>query len=147
MRSPSCFAGSRSELDVTMTPMIDVVFLLLIFFVWTASFRVMEYELSGDLSPPSTQGESTTVDPEKIDYEQIIVQVRPGDSGPIWQVNETEIATHLQLRGLLDSIARIKNDLPVIVDPSDKAPLGMVIEVYDTAIAAGFDTIQFAAGR
>ena len=146
MRSPSCFAGSRSELDVTMTPMIDVVFLLLIFFVWTASFRIMEYELPGDLTPPSTQGESIAIDPEEIDYEQIIVQVRPGERGPIWQVNETEVTDRSQLRGFLEHIARIKNDLPVIVDPSDEAPLGIVIEVYDSAIAAGFDTIQFAAG-
>ncbi|MEO8496389.1 MAG: biopolymer transporter ExbD, partial [Planctomycetota bacterium] len=40
MRRPSIFTERREPLDVKMTPMIDVVFLLLIFFVWTASFHI-----------------------------------------------------------------------------------------------------------
>ena len=44
MRRRSPFAR-RDSLEIKMTPMIDVVFLLLIFFVWTASFQVVEYLL------------------------------------------------------------------------------------------------------
>ena len=43
MKRPSIFNGSRRELEIKMTPMIDVVFLLLVFFVWTASFHAVEY--------------------------------------------------------------------------------------------------------
>ncbi|MEA1952290.1 MAG: biopolymer transporter ExbD, partial [Planctomycetota bacterium] len=42
MRRPSYHREGRERLDVKMTPMIDVIFLLLIFFVCTASFQMLE---------------------------------------------------------------------------------------------------------
>ena len=42
MRRPSIFTQRGRGLDVEMTPMIDVVFLLLVFFIWTASFQIVE---------------------------------------------------------------------------------------------------------
>ena len=50
MKRPSIFNGTRRELEIKMTPMIDVVFLLLVFFVWTASFQAIEYLLPSSLS-------------------------------------------------------------------------------------------------
>ena len=42
MKRPSPYVDRRGDasMDSTMTPMIDVVFLLLVFFVWTASFQL-----------------------------------------------------------------------------------------------------------
>ena len=42
MRAPSFHDRRERDLKIEMTPMIDVVFLLLVFFVWTASFRMIE---------------------------------------------------------------------------------------------------------
>ena len=47
MKRPSPFLrrGTEVDMDSAMTPMIDVVFLLLVFFVWTASFVAVEQVL------------------------------------------------------------------------------------------------------
>ena len=50
MRRPSVFHRDQGALEIKMTPMIDVVFLLLVFFVWTASFHAVEYLLPSSLS-------------------------------------------------------------------------------------------------
>ena len=48
--SPLIRRGSENDIDSAMTPMIDVVFLLLVFFVWTASFQVVEFVLPSNMS-------------------------------------------------------------------------------------------------
>jgi len=50
MRRPSVFAAQRRELEIKMTPMIDVVFLLLVFFIWTSSFHIVENVLPSRLT-------------------------------------------------------------------------------------------------
>ena len=49
MRRPELHQRTRGDLEISMTPMIDVVFLLLVFFVWTASFQVVENMLPTSL--------------------------------------------------------------------------------------------------
>jgi biopolymer transport protein ExbD len=50
----SSYRRQRRDLDVKMTPMIDVVFLLLVFFLWTASFRISEQVLPSNISAVKT---------------------------------------------------------------------------------------------
>ena len=60
-----------------MTPMIDVVFLLLVFFVWTASFHAVEYLPPSSLSQKQGTGQTVNVDepPPEIEFEDIVVHV------------------------------------------------------------------------
>ena len=44
-KSPLVRRAGDIDIDKAMTPMIDVVFLLLVFFVWTASFQIIEHVL------------------------------------------------------------------------------------------------------
>ncbi len=53
MKIPHSLAGRR-EFSVSMTPMIDVVFLLLIFFVCKASFQIAEAVLPSPLATGGT---------------------------------------------------------------------------------------------
>ena len=58
MRIPDSSTHSGDRQDVTMTPMIDVVFLLLIFFICTASFQIVEQTLQSGVQlelPPGTE--------------------------------------------------------------------------------------------
>ncbi len=50
MRRPDLLNRGRRRLEIQMTPMIDVVFLLLIFFIWTSSFQIAEYALQSNIS-------------------------------------------------------------------------------------------------
>lgn len=138
----------REGLDVKMTPMIDVVFLLLVFFVWTASFEVAERLLPSDVAQTEGTGSDAEVTPELMDFEQVVVHILAtpaGGQGPSWKINDRPLATLREVRDALDAIAAIKSDLPVIVDPSGDVPLGHVIDVYDISRLVGFSTVHFTA--
>ena len=65
MHRPSVYNARRGSLEVKMTPMIDVVFLLLVFFVWTASFQVVENIVPTGISEEITTTSSGTQEQPK----------------------------------------------------------------------------------
>ena len=129
-----------------MTPMIDVVFLLLVFFVWTASFHAVEYPLPSSLS--QQQGTAQTINPEEpppeIEFEDIVVRIAYVDNQPAWSVNGQPVQSLTEVRDRLALVADIKIDSPVILHPDESVPVGNVIDVYDATRMAGFTQIQFA---
>ncbi|MGC6450810.1 MAG: ExbD/TolR family protein [Pirellulaceae bacterium] len=146
MKRPSIFNGSRRELEIKMTPMIDVVFLLLVFFVWTASFHAVEYLLPSSLSQKQGTGQTVNVDepPPEIEFEDIVVRISFTNNQPAWSVNGQPVASLSEVRNRLALVADIKIDSPVILHPDETVPVGNVIDVYDATRLAGFTQIQFA---
>lgn len=146
MKRPSIFNGSRRELELKMTPMIDVVFLLLVFFVWTSSFYAVEYLLPSSLSEKQGSGESTNLNEPSpdIEFEDIVVRISFTDDQPGWSVNGQPAVSLTEVRNRLALVAEIKVDSPVILHPDESVPVGNVIDVYDVTRLAGFTQIQFA---
>ena len=146
MKRPSIFNGSRRELEIKMTPMIDVVFLLLVFFVWTASFHAVEYLLPSSLSQKQGTGQTVNVDepPPEVEFEDIVVRISFTNNRPAWTVNGQPVASLSEVRSRLALVADIKIDSPVILHPDETVPVGNVIDVYDATRLAGFTQIQFA---
>ncbi len=146
MKRPSIFNGSRRELEIKMTPMIDVGFLLLVFFVWTASFHAVEYLLPSSLSQKQGTGQTVNVDepPPEIEFEDIVVRISFTNNQPAWSVNGQPVASLSDVRSRLALVADIKIDSPVILHPDETVPVGNVIDVYDATRLAGFTQIQFA---
>ena len=128
-----------------MTPMVDVVFMLLIFFVWTASFRVAELALPSSLITQEQGPGSVEVDPELEDLDRVIVRLGWSGTQPLWTINDVPVPSLLDVRQRLEAVAKITANLPVLVDPVAEIPLGHVIDVYDLARQAGFESVQFAA--
>ena len=151
MRIPSRYSGGRSrELKLELTPMIDCVFLLMIYFIWSSSFAVVEDVLPSQLSVAAGTGQTTTNDPPppEADFDNVIVRVLfTGGADPAWTVNNTPVGSLEELRGQLAGIAGIKRDAPVILHPDPEVDLGHVIEVYDLARIVGFEKVQFAASK
>jgi biopolymer transport protein ExbD len=147
MKRPSVYRDSNEGLDVKMTPMIDVVFLLLVFFVWTASFQIVEHLLPSNLMAVAGQGDPLDVDPEEAEFEPVVIRVLVADGRPLWLVNDTPRDSLKQVGEMLQVLADIKGDAPVILDPDPGVPLGDVIDLYDLARLAGFVRIQFAASE
>ena len=145
MRLPNSFQHRESEIDVTMTPMIDVVFLLLVFFVWTASFLAVEYSLPSELS---TQAGTTKVDmtdpPPEIDIENIVIRIIAIGSDVQFSVDSVVVPSKVELQQKINGIAQTTTDAPIILHPDSQVPLGPVIEVYDMAKVAGFEKVSFA---
>ena len=146
MRTPSMLSG-RGELALNMTPMIDVVFLLLVFFVWTTGSQLPEFLLPSKLSAASGSGPPAEhlPPPPEADFDPVVVRVQWHAGRPIWQVNDTPQASLPEVRSKLTAIARIKRDAPVVLHPDPDVPLGDVIDVYDVSRLVGFEKIQFAA--
>ena len=144
MRHPH-HSTERQQLRVHMTPMIDVVFLLLIFFVCTASFQADELVLPSNLRLPRGANVSLPVDLDPTELERIVVEVTDLDSRPQFSVNGHLCPTLDRLGETLSALAEIDSTLPVILDISSQVTLGAAIDAYDNCRLAGFANIQFAA--
>ena len=148
MRRESVYTQRRSELDVKMTPMIDVVFLLLVFFVWTASFHIAEHLLPSSVSAiRGTEPSDQATPPPEKDFDDVVIRIHWLDTQPGWRVNEEPMTTLDEVRASLAGIATVKPDAPVILHPDQDVPLGHVIDVYDVTRLEGFDKVQFAASE
>jgi len=134
-------------MEVQMTPMIDVIFLLLIFFVCTAGFQAVEEILPTPLRLPGAIESESPPDPELLDLDEIVVKISWDGRRPGWRINERDYASLDEVQALLASIGRLRNDLPVILDADGNVPIERVIDVYDACRRIGLQRIQFAASE
>lgn len=144
MRIPCLQSGAAPE--VKMTPMIDVVFLLLVFFVWTSSFELPEFDLPGSLAElPMGAAEASTDTLPVEKFDEIVIRI-------LWQVEGTQIMLNGQpldrmsdIQDRLTEITSLGVQPPVIVDPDEKVTMAFAVQAYDAARAAGIDRVLFAA--
>ncbi|MBN1908320.1 MAG: biopolymer transporter ExbD [Pirellulales bacterium] len=145
MRLPDLAHRRGGQFDLKMTPMIDVIFLLLIFFVATASFEMIEQVLPTSLNLPGTSTKTAPVDPDLIDLEQIVVKLSWRDGHPGWQINQKDYSSLEDVGAVLAAVAGVKADLTVILDAGGNVPMEHLINVYDLCRRIGLTRIQFAA--
>ncbi|MCA9149564.1 MAG: biopolymer transporter ExbD [Planctomycetales bacterium] len=141
MRIPTSQNRSTGRPDAAMTPMIDVVFLLLIFFVVTASFQRMEQLLPSELTAPS--GAGVAADLREEDFEKIVIRLQRAGQGIAWTLNGQAVDSPAQLDARLKTLASIRAELPVVIHPDPDVQLGDVVDVYDVAREVGLANIQF----
>ena len=122
---------------VDITPLIDVVFLMLIFFMVSTTFD-KQTQLKVDL-PEAATPDTVTETPEKID---ITIDAR----GQFY-INERELVTHdaETLKRALSKVADGRDDLPVIVSGDRNAPLQSMMTVLDVAAQLGMARLSFVA--
>ena len=146
--SPLVRRGSEVDIDSAMTPMIDVVFLLLVFFVWTASFQIVEHILPSEMSTLTGSDPIEQVDPPPPkDFEDVVVRIGWDGLSPTWRINDQPLASLAAVQQQLTAISELQVDAPVILYPDPVVPLGFVIEAYDIAKISGFEQIAFAVDR
>ena len=122
----------KSESEVNLTPMLDVVFIMLIFFIVTASF-VKESGI--EISRP---GASTAVRKEKGN---ILIAISSNDQ--IW-MNRRQVDP----RALRANIERAHAENPqgaVVIQADKAAKTGFLVQVMDAARQAGVKDISLAA--
>jgi len=125
--------------------MIDVVFLLLVFFVWSARFTPIENLIQSDVLAASGSTASTDEPPQIEDFDRIVIRLLADPRGVVWVVNDQPREGPEAVAKLLGALAAIHPAAPVVVDPAGDVPLGEVITAYDLARGAGFNKVQFAA--
>jgi biopolymer transport protein ExbD len=143
MRLPDTRSHAQ-QYDNVMTPMIDVIFQLMIFFVCTASFQAAEAVLPTKFALPGTAGAAAAVElPDDLD--ELVVEILWSDNRVSYRINQRDYARLEEVRGVLAAMAQIKSDVPVILDVDGDVPLERVIDVYDACRQLGLVRVQFAA--
>ena len=124
------FTPPRSKpAELRMTPIIDVIFLLLIFFVCTANFMPLEKILPMNATLPGNV-DADFVLPDPIDLDFVTVQIF-FDGEPHWQIEGNRPSTLGEVRHILQLIRDIRSDIPVIIASADNVPMENVIDVVD----------------
>lgn len=122
----------EEEATIDMTPMLDVVFIMLIFFIVTASFVK---EAGIDVNRPEA---ATAV---KKDRANILVAI--SEKGDIW-INKRKI----DVRAVQANIERLYAENPqgtVVIQADRKATTDVLIKVMDASRAAGITDVSIAA--
>jgi biopolymer transport protein ExbD len=118
--------------EVNMTPMLDVVFIMLIFFIVTASF-VKESGL--DVNRPDA------VTAEKKERGNILIAI--SETGQIW-VDKRQVDP----RALRANIERLHAENPqgaVVIQADEESKTKLLVLVMDAARLAGVDNVSLAA--
>jgi biopolymer transport protein ExbD len=127
---------SREELNVNLTPLIDVVFLLLIFFMVSTTFT-RETQLSVDLP------EATGLVREEAERQ---VEILIDEAGS-YRVNgralvDTSIRT---LQAAVYKVSEGDTTLPLVISADAQTPHESVVRAMDAAGQMGFSRLSIAS--
>ena len=128
-----------------MTPMIDVVFLLLIFFVVASAGVIKESVLATELASVGSVESAVDV-PESEPWELEIRLTLERDAAGATSVdmNGTRFDSLDRLEEQLTALAQIDPSNPVVLDVGAGVEWGTVIDLYDRCRRNGLQTVNFA---
>ncbi len=129
------------ELPISM---IDVVFLLLIFFIIAAKFRTLEHRLDANL--PKDEGQmAKQKELEKPEEIRIKMDRGEGPNSLIIKANEYPVPTMKDLYPTLKRLQAGLGELPVVIDARQNVKFMHVIEALDTCARANIKEVKFQA--
>lgn len=105
--------------DIDMTPMLDVVFILLIFFIVTATFL---QEQGIDMRPPPSSD-------DPVDTDNVVILVQIDDNSNVFVNQESTTVDRV-----LAAVSRIRAEQPnsaVLIQPEDQARHGIIVQIWD----------------
>ncbi|RAR64427.1 MULTISPECIES: biopolymer transporter ExbD [Halomonadaceae] len=121
-----------SEGEVNLTPMLDVVFIMLIFFIVTTSFIK---ESGVEIQRPESSAATPRPDA------QVMVAITA--EGAVWVDGQP-----VDLHRLGDTVSGLVTDEGAVVIQADRdATTGLLIEVMDSLREAGVENMAVAASR
>ena len=132
-----------SVIPLSMTSMIDVIFLLLIYFVCTANFEKIEGLLSTELASSGVTGGVGATNPivQNLDHARIAISYVNGK--PTWQVEGHKCQSLRDLQAVLIQIARAKEDFPIVISCDENVPVEFWLDVIDACRQVGLTNFSF----
>ena len=140
MKVPTKATDNKRRFSVMMTPLIDVIFLLMIFFIMTLNFLVPEGVLENRLPDQAKAAASQ----EEKDWEVVRIHVARGREGPQIYMQERLVSG---LPDLLSNLRRLPRDIIVVIEPEPKVAYKHVIGVFNTCVKAKKTNISFTIPR
>ncbi len=136
MRLSSRSTRHSSQIELQMTSMIDVVFLLLIFFMVTSSWQKTERELD-----PAIKVQRTGAGQQRGELEPAIVDVIRSGDGFAFRLGGREFTSPEELTGVL---AKFENKLDgAFVRAVDDAPFEMAASAIQACKSARFTAVSY----
>ncbi|MEM0911626.1 MAG: biopolymer transporter ExbD [Pseudomonadota bacterium] len=121
--------GEEAQID--MTPMLDIVFIMLIFFIVTTVFVK---QAGQEVNKP--EGDTA------VQYKNANIFIAITQDGDIWmdrrQIGEETVKANLE-KLLLEQPTEV-----VFIQADEKAKHGLVVKVMDQVKAAGIDRVAYA---
>jgi biopolymer transport protein ExbD len=142
MRVPTSNRSAAAMSSAAMTPLIDVVFQLLIFFICASTGHLREQLLPADLGAGAV-GEAAL--PVEKPLGEVWIRLTWDGAQTVPTMEGTPYPGWPRFQGVLRTLAETAADIPVILAIDGAVPMGDVIRVYDVCRAAGFQHLSFAA--
>lgn len=125
-------AKAEEDMGIDMTPMLDIVFIMLIFFIVTATFV-----------------KESGIDVTRPDAETAVKQSRVGILIAINENNEVWInRRQVDLAAVRANVERLHAENPqggAVIQADQKAETGILVEIMDQVRLAGVGSISIAA--
>ena len=124
----------NDDAEINITPMLDIVFIMLIFFIVTTSF-VRE---TGAVIARPTAEQATA-----LQSASILIGIRQNDD--IWMADQ-----QIELREVRQMVERAKSENPegsVVIVADKDSEIGTVTQVMDQVRLAGVEGVAIAAQR
>ena len=132
MRRDQMFGGEEEENEINLTPMLDVVFIMLIFFIVTASF-IKEAGIDVDRPDAPTA--------ESQDDAAILIAISANDE--IWiDRRQTEPTA---VRGMIERLHAENPKGSIVIQADEESTNEMLVVVMEAAKQAGVSNVAIAA--
>lgn len=125
--------------EMDLTPMVDVTFLLLIFFMITASFSLQK-TLEVPPPEPETQGASP-LPLEQLEENSVVVRVSESDE---YFVDDRPVDDDSALAAAISTAMKNGNRSELVIEAHDLARHESVVRVYDAGNEAEMQKIRLA---
>ena len=151
--------GGRARLALSITPMIDVVFLLLVYFVVTAGFGSQERLLRTEGAADAAADRPERAPELELEQEPLVIRLvrdagasgatrivlpaglaRVSDAAALEDVLRDSMLSPQHPRGLFAS------DHPVRIAPARDVPWEDVVGVFRAVMGAGYRSVAFGGG-
>ncbi|CAN5234903.1 biopolymer transporter ExbD [soil metagenome] len=125
-------ASGEDDTEINITPMLDIVFIMLIFFIVTTSF-IKETGIDPNRPEAQTAAEKARGN--------ILIAISA--VGQIW-MNKNQVDLN-QVRNMVETARAETPESSVIVIADERAPTGVLIDVMDQIRLGGVEGISVAA--
>lgn len=129
-----------------MTPMIDVVFLLLVFFVCASIGQKPDALLPAQLNHGTTESKVDPPQevPDEFPPQEVRIRLARIDGQLRIELNEGIVPGARELRLRLERLAELSAQSKIILDIQDDVSVQQFIAIYDLCQGLGFASISFA---